>query len=110
MKDLSQEVIYGLLIAAIVLFQYLIKRFGPQQPAEPLPDMQEEMEEAPVPALPVISAEDFGRGRPAYDGPSPARGRYSRQALMGSRREVQKAIVIATIMGPCRADEPYQGR
>ena len=107
MKDLSQEVIYGLLIAVIVLFQYLIKRFAPQQPAEPLPDMLEETAETPAPALPVIEVGEFGRGRP-NDAPPSVR-RYSRQALMGSRREVQKAIVIATIMGPCRADEPYQG-
>ena len=33
--------------------------------------------------------------------------RFSRSALMGNRREVQNAIVIATILGPCRAFEAH---
>jgi hypothetical protein len=33
--------------------------------------------------------------------------RFSRQSLMGTRRDVQNAIVIATIVGPCRAFEPH---
>jgi len=42
-------------------------------------------------------------------GPDPARPqtrRFSRQALMGDRRSLQEAIVVATILGPCRAQRP----
>ena len=34
--------------------------------------------------------------------------RYSRHALFGDKRRTQDAVVVATILGPCRAFEPYQ--
>ena len=34
--------------------------------------------------------------------------RYSRHALFGDKRRTQDAVVVATILGSCRAFEPYQ--
>jgi hypothetical protein len=33
--------------------------------------------------------------------------RFSRRSLMGSRCAVQDAIVVAAILGPCRAYRPH---
>ncbi|MBA4262471.1 MAG: hypothetical protein C0443_10780, partial [Comamonadaceae bacterium] len=33
--------------------------------------------------------------------------RFSRRSLMGNRRAVQDAMVIAAILGPCRAYQPH---
>lgn len=49
---------------------------------------------APAPTIPARRA-------------PPAARRFSRQALLGDKRRMQDGVAIATILGPCRADEPY---
>jgi len=116
MKGLPEELIYVLIFGAILLFQYVMKRFGPQQQPqspqdEPDPEFPEQEQAAPE-TSPVSAASDirFGRsGAPSASAALPER-RFSRRALMGNRREVRNAIVIATILGPCRAYEPHDIR
>jgi len=116
MDRFPTELIYGLIFAAILLFQYLLKRFGPQEQQESAQDerlaqIPEEVKETPA-AFPVsgVAAGHFGRtGAPGASSAVPRR-RFSRRSLMGTRREVQNAIVIATILGPCRAYEPHDIR
>ena len=113
MNGLPTELIYGLVFAAVLLLQYLLKRFGQplQQDSaqqEHLAQIPEEVTEAPV-AFPVpsVAVGHFGRDEaPSASSVLPGR-RFAKQSLMGTRREVQNAIVIATIMGPCRAFEPH---
>lgn len=119
MKGLPEELIYALVFAALLLFQYLMKRFGPQQRPqspqdEPVPEIPEQEQATPV-TSPVSTLSDirFGRsGAPSASAALPERRlrRFSRRALMGTRRDVQNAIVIATILGPCRAFEPHDVR
>jgi hypothetical protein len=60
--------------------------------------------------MPDMSASHFGRARaPDVSAPEPG-GRFSRNSLMGNRRDLRKAIVIAAILGPCRAIEPHDIR
>ena len=117
MKGLPEELIYALIFGAVLLLQYLMKRFGPQpEPPpipqdEPIPEIPEREQAAPG-VSPVSAASDtrFGRsGSPSASTTLPQR-RFSRKALMANRRDVQNAIVIATIMGPCRAFEPHDIR
>ena len=113
MDRFPTELIYVLMFAAIVLFQYLMKRFGPQQQTEfpqdeQLEQIPEEAKETPA-AFPVsgVAAGHFGRTvAPGVFSALPRR-RFSRRSLLGTRRQVQDAIVIATILGPCRAYEPH---
>ena len=46
------------------------------------------------------------RARPVPMAASRDRGRFSRRRLMGDRRSLQDAIVIATVLGPCLALRP----
>ena len=116
MKGLPEELIYVLIFAAILLLQYLMKRFGPQQQQqspqdEPDPEFPEQ-EQATPETSPVSTASDirFGRsGAPSASTALPQR-RFSRKSLMGNRRDVRNAIVIAAILGPCRAFEPHDVR
>ena len=119
MQSLPEGLIYALIFGALLLFQYLMKRFGPQQqPQLPQDDPDREIP-AQEPAsleIPAVSiASDIRFGRTEAPGASPALPvrrlrRFSRSALMGTRRNVQNAIVIATILGPCRAFEPHDMR
>ncbi len=116
MKDLPKELIYVLLFAAILLFHYLKGRFGPQQqqqPAqdEPDPESAEQAQGTPEtsPASTLSGSRFGGFEAPNASSPLPGR-RFSRRALMGTRRQVQNSIVIATILGPCRAYKPHDVR
>jgi len=115
MKNLPEELIYVLVFGAILLFQYLMKRFGPKQQKspqdEPVPEIPEQEQAAPETSL-VSTASDirFGRSGAPSASTALAQRRFSRRALMGNRRDVQNAIVIATILGPCHAFEPHDIR
>ena len=115
MKGLPEELIYVLVFAAILLFQYLMKRFGPQLEPPPIlqdePDAELSAQAAPEAASVSIPTDTFfGRSRAPEAFTALARRRFSRRSLMGNRRDVQNAIVIATILGPCRAFEPHDVR
>ncbi len=97
-----------------MLFQYLTKRFGPKAPEEPTWDerpsqVPEELEDTPA-APAVCDVVDGVRGRSDAPVVAPARRRFSRKSLMGSRHAVQNGVVVATILGPCRAFEPHDVR
>ena len=132
MDSFPTELIYVLIFGAILLFQYLMKRFGPQQQPDEAPQEAPLAQEKPVaqeeflpdiwgrasavPAVsPLAAASDIRFGRSEAPGatvtlPGRRSRRFSRRALMGNRREVQNAIVIATILGPCRAYEAHDIR
>lgn len=116
MKDVPAELLYVLMFLAIVLFQYLMKRFGPQAPPEPawderLEQISEASEDAPAaPAVSTSVAGQFGRNAVPETSLAPPQRRFSRSSLMGSRRQVRNAVVVATILGPCRAFEPHDIR
>ena len=108
MNGFPTELIYGLVFAAVLLLQYLLKRFAQPQQQERLAQIPEEMNETPAASsVSPIAVGHFGRDEaPSASSVLPGR-RFAKQSLMGTRREVQNAIVIATIMGPCRAFEPH---
>jgi hypothetical protein len=117
MKNLPPELVYGLIFVAILLFQYLTRKSRQQDqlqqesaPDEDLPQFAEEMEETTAAVTPGVSAGHFGRTPAPSASDTPARRRFSRTSLMGSRRAMQNAVVIATILGPCRAFEQHDIR
>ena len=116
MKNLPEELIYGLIFGAVLLVQYLMKRLVPQpQPSAPqdelAPEIAEQMQAALEDSSGAAAAETgFGRCPPRGTAPASGRRRFSRKALLANRRDVQNAIVIATIIGPCRAFEPHEVR
>ena len=120
MDRFPTELIYVLMFAAIVLFQHLMKRFAPQQEERQQEAAQDEHaeqyeeEEAQPVQMPFpladAAAGHFGRSAAPVAAPAVSRRRFSRSSLMGTRRKVQDAIVIATILGPSRADEPHDIR
>lgn len=115
MRDLPPELLYVVMILAILGFQYLIKRFGPKAPQETASDEQgSQVPDELADDAPVVSAAsrvaDGIFGQSAVHVVVPERQRFSRSALLGSRRAVQNGVVVATILGPCRAFEPHDVR
>ena len=112
----AEELIYVLVFGAILLVQYVMKRLAPQpQPsitqdglvAEVAEREQAALQDIPVAVAPKIS---FDRSPPHGTALAAPRYRFFRKALMENRRGVQNFIVIATIIGRCRAFEPHTVR
>jgi hypothetical protein len=124
MNGISMDVVSILLFAAVVLGQLFMQIYRRRQAARRTPTVAESGNEsvmdfepddeaqgyAPlaVPAEPVVHHPAYVPLRPVQEKPAPARiRRHSRRVLLGSPRRVQDAVVVATILGRCRAFEPH---
>ena len=123
MDKFPQELVFALIFGAVVLVQFLLKhlrRRGPRTEAEAEAEVEAEegpardtvaqlprAAEAPQPAqaLPTLAVPASPRAAPTPLRRDPRR--FSRRSLMGNRRAVQDAVVIAAILGPCRAYRPH---
>ena len=119
MQNLSEGLIYLVVLAAAYLATYLFKRFGPKMEPEP---PQAEVDEGPMaqepvpvgPAAALVAAASplvvpLFRPQVAVAKamlPTQPRGQLPGLALMSSKRNKQAAIAMAVILGPCRALEP----
>ena len=122
MNSAPAELLYALLFAAVLLVQYLMKRFGGQpQPDDalqeaPVPEAQPAEREASVPEswgrvpeVPLAAAQWAAPlEAPAVGAAMPRRRSASRSLLTG--RNLQRAVVGMTLLGPCRAQEPHESR
>jgi hypothetical protein len=114
--------IYLLIIAGILFFNHLAQRAARRR--------QEEAAAAAPPAEDEPLEEIFGRAPPVQAaGPAPAmalaparmqetrplgaeevrRRRSAARALLQGPRDLRRAIVVMTVLGPCRALEPPGG-
>jgi len=124
MKGLPTELIYLLIFGGILLFNFFSQQAARRRQAEA---QQEEEQEVPHDEpLPEDPPDIWGRPpetQSALWGPATLvapvhrtevpiassgrrRSRFSRTSLLGTKRDVQNAVVIATILGPCRGSEP----
>jgi len=122
MKAFPPELLLVLFVLAIAVVQFILKlrRARPRPPPESVPDETplEVPESAwtraqptpPVRSVPGVPEIRFGRSAAATVSIRPPRGRFARSSLIGNRRDMQNAIVIAAIVGPCRALEPHDIR
>ena len=118
MQNLSEGLIYLVVLAVAYLATYLFKRFGPKmEPELPQAEVDEgSMAQEPVPVgpaaaspLPVPLLVPLLRPQVAVAKamlPTQPRGQLPGLALMSSKRNKQAAIAMAVILGPCRALEP----
>jgi len=121
MERFPVELIYLVIFAGFVLFNWLAQQAarrrqqeeqagaGEAAQAEPPPAEDEPLEDiwsrpqvlAPAPA-PVLVA------RPA---PPPAvRRLHPVRALLKNKRDLRRAVILTMVLGPCRAQEPPEQR
>lgn len=126
----TELLLYGAIALMILLFNFLGRKRAAQQ-APPVQDPEQDEASAPgmlyepdeppsefwgrVPPAPVafpVGPEPVRRTEPPRVRVSvPRRAqRYDRASLFGSKREVRKAIVLMTVLGPPRgAERPDEG-
>lgn len=123
MPNIPPELLYIIAFAAIGLVQYLLKRFAKR----PEPEVLEELppaQDAPVPAdepLPevwgrpasavaIVVAPRIDRPRDAAPATTMARRPSAARLLLGTKSDLRRTIVIMSVLGPCRAQEPPDSR
>ena len=125
MDKFPQELIFALIFGAVMLVQFLLKHLrkrGPLSEGEVEAEAEAEAEETPERDTETqwpraAEAPQPAQAVPTLAVPAPPRAslvparrearRFSRRSLMGNRRAVQDAVVIAAILGPCRAYRPH---
>jgi len=119
-NNLPIEALLLLLFAIAVVLNFLKLRAANKKRAQApghTPAQEEEIPDEvwtgrPASERPRTAAEVLAQRRAEAPTVTPARAqrRFDRQTLLGSRRKVQDAFVLATIVGRCRADEPHEIR
>jgi hypothetical protein len=125
MKGLPPVLLYLLIFGAVVAFNFLLQKAAKRQRAEAAKNApieqeipEEEWNAAPAAVMVRPEPEEVIALRhrvaapvaPAPKKPAGKRLRVARQSLFGERWDVQEAVVVATILGRCRADEPHEIR
>lgn len=125
MKGFPPELVYVLIFGAVLLFNFLMQKAAKRQQEEaarnaPVEEEipEEEWNPAPVVASVRPEPEEVLVHRRSVAAPAAAapttqprrRLRVARQSLLGARWDIQEAVVVATILGRCRADEPHDVR
>jgi hypothetical protein len=119
MGPIPEDLIVFLIFGLFVLVQIVrAKRRKRTRRAEPVVATPAGIDEEPVAAVPmppvpwtptVVEGPRTTPPQVPRTLPAPTRldaRRFSRRRLMGDRRSLQDAIVIATILGPCLAQRP----
>ena len=126
MNNFSFDLLLGVVIALVFLYQYVMQRIrASRQQQRDAPDelppgpletnaaqWQWELPPASTAAPLVMPAVTAPERRPERrEAPATRRRRrFSRDSLFGDRHKLQDAVVIAAIVGPCRAKEPHDIR
>jgi hypothetical protein len=123
-KSGSELLVYGLIIAGFLLFNFLAQKLAKKareqqeaaereaaerEAAEGPPAAQEEALEdiwGRLPAAPVTAVQVPGKRPAPRAAPPPSRPAATRR-LFRTRQDLRHAIVLMTVLGPCRALEPF---
>ncbi|HSG77561.1 MAG TPA: hypothetical protein VLA30_15675 [Burkholderiales bacterium] len=125
-KSGTELLFLGLVIAGFMLFNYVAQQLAKKARAQQEATEAEPAAEAPAPAPEDEPLQDIWGRAPAKPPAAPevvARAVPEPQAapplpspghpgvrLFRTRKDLQRAIVLMTVLGPCRALEPHERR
>jgi hypothetical protein len=107
MENLT-PVLLLILFALLPLVNYILSRLRrrfqqPPPPRQPMPDLGFRRQAAPSAARDTREAAPL---TPPAQPVMPRRELGSKRALFMTRRDLRRAIIAITILGPCRAKQP----
>jgi len=103
-----------LILVAFILFplinwllQRMQRRIEQQAPRQPPPPQPAPRTFAPPPAEIIAALKERARAPELPETPAPPRsgGRFRKRVLFRNRRDLRRAIILMTVLGPCRAAE-----
>jgi hypothetical protein len=127
MERFPVELLYVLGFIAFILYNIVMRRAArrrqqqeraeasaqPDAAPEPTAAEEEPLEEVwgrtavPVPAAVAVPVrEPAARPLPVYVEPAAPRRVHPVRALLRTERDLQRAMILVTVLGPCRAQEP----
>ena len=114
-KSASELLLYGLLIAGFLLFNYVTQQLAKkarQEQAEALPPPPGAVPPEDIwgraPAAAPATPEPVAPAVPVRRAEAPAqpRRRMTSGILFRTRKDLRHAVVLMTVLGPCRALKP----
>ena len=116
-KSTSELLFYGVLIAGFLLFNYVTQQLAKKarQAEEEAAALQPPPDEGPPedlwgrgPAAPPRAPEPASPALPERRAaaPEPRRSRKAAELLFRTRTDLRHAVVLMTVLGPCRALDP----
>jgi hypothetical protein len=109
MRNLGQILLLLLFILAPLL-NFLLQRARKRRhhpiPQEKSVEQMFHQAQTTLPRPTPRAAGDRVHRSPARTGTPPASNRLTKRPLLGTTRDVRRAIVIMTLLGPCRAFDP----
>ena len=120
-KSGSELLVYGLIIAGFLLFNYLARRLAQKAreqqeaaeraaaqapPAEAEGELEDVWGRAPAARPAALRVPEQRAPAPVVASPPPVTTRR----LFRTRQDLRHAIVLMTVLGPCRALEPHEQR
>jgi hypothetical protein len=123
------EIIYVLVFLGIVLFNFVMQQAARRRQKEEQAQAGEPLEEAAKPPLaaepeplediwgrvpppaPITVLPPVAAPRPApHAVPAPPRRVHPLRALLKDKRDLRRAVILMMVLGPCRSQEPPEGR
>jgi hypothetical protein len=92
-----------------LLLRRMQRRIEQQAPRQPPPPQPAPRTFAPPPPEIIAALKEPARAPELRETPAPPRsgGRFRKKALFRNRRELRRAVILMTVLGPCRAaDSP----
>jgi hypothetical protein len=115
LKNLSIEHIFLLIIFILLpllnMAVHRMQRRREGQPPEPrsMPELRRRAQESPPRSPAPQTSGDGLHGRESPPGPTLLpRRRFTKRSLFRTRADVRRAIILMTILGPCRAFKPEE--
>ena len=110
-----KQYFFLLLFLGVALFNYLMARRSRRQAAESRAEQDRPAQSKPVlgkPSLHQQSAAGESRARPHRDRvaappPDVRTAADASRSLVTGRRNLRRAVIAMTILGPCRAERPH---
>ena len=120
-KSVSELLLYGLIVAGFLLFNYVMQQLAKkarqeQERAEALAPPPEAVLPEDIsgraPAAPPAAPEPVAPGVLARraEARAPLRRRTAAELFFRTRKDLRQAVVVMTVLGPCRAQEPPDSR
>jgi hypothetical protein len=119
MERFPVEVIYLVIIAGFVLFNWLVQQAARRRQQEEQARAGEPAQDEPPPLEAEPPEYIWGRARAPEPAPGPVPVLVARpapppavprlhpvRALLKDKRDLRRAVILTMVLGPCRAQEP----
>jgi hypothetical protein len=105
METILLLALFVLIPLANYVLERMRRRYGEPPESRRVPDMGMRRQ-APPPPLQAPARRERVQEAPPPIAAAPARARHFKNTLFENKRDIRRAIIAMTVLGPCRANDP----